>query len=265
MNFNINDLPFSIRQKVDTQPYKYDTIGESESSVIIFNDMALKIEKTNESADREYNALKFLHKKLPVPEIISFEQQDGYNYLLMSKLNGIMACDCINNPELLVIALADGLKQLWNIDIANCDLESTLDKRLSDARHNIDNNLVDINDFEEDTIGPNGFADIEELYQFLVNNKPNEDLVFTHGDYCLPNIFIDRDKTVGFLDLGKSGVADRWQDIALCVRSLKFNVCDINHLPVSAFYKLKAKLYKLLDIKEDTEKLRYYILLDELF
>lgn len=62
MNFNINDLPFSIRQKVDTQPYKCDTIGESEASVIIFNDMALKIEKTNESADREYNALKFLHK-----------------------------------------------------------------------------------------------------------------------------------------------------------------------------------------------------------
>ncbi len=78
--------------------------------------------------------------------------------------------------------------------ITDCALNSTLDKKLKAAKFNIDNDLVDIDDFEENTIGANGFKDINALYSFLLNNKPKEDLVFTHGDYCLPNVFSDGEK-----------------------------------------------------------------------
>lgn len=263
----INKFPDVIYNKIKNLPYKVDNIGESESLVLIFENMVLKIEKTNSQSDNEYEILKWLNGKLPVPEIIEFARLGDYNFILMSKLKGKEAYDKINmqNPELLVKALADGIRQLWNIDINTCPYNSRIDKRLKDAEYNVNQNLVDVDDFNKDTLGENGFKNVDELYEFLLKNKPCEDLVFTHGDYCLPNIFVKRDKTTGFIDLGKAGVADRWQDIALCLRSLKYNICDLYGLSDDEYMKLKNELYSLLDIKEDEKKLRYYILLDELF
>ena len=178
-----------------------------------------------------------------------------------------MACDKMNmqTPERVIEALAGGLKALWKVDISDCPYSSRLEDCLKLAAYNIKHNLVDVDDFNEDTLGENGFKNVEELYAFLMNNKPAEDLVFSHGDYCLPNVFIDGNKAVGFLDLGKAGVADRWKDISLAVRSIKYNICDLYGLRYNEYLKLKNRFYSLLGIEEDKEKLRYYILLDELF
>ena len=39
----------------------------------------------------------------------------------------------------------------------------------------------------------------------------------------MPNVFADGDRISGFIDLGKAGKADRWQDLAICYISLKHN------------------------------------------
>lgn len=264
---DINKLPKKILNQIKDLSYTMDDVGESDSTIAIFENMVLKIEKTSRQSNREYEILKWLKNRLPVPEIIGFEQQDGYNYLLMSKLTGSMACDKMNmqTPERVIEALAGGLKALWKVDISDCPYSSRLEDCLKLAAYNIKHNLVDVDDFNEDTLGENGFKNVEELYAFLMNNKPAEDLVFSHGDYCLPNVFIDGNKAVGFLDLGKAGVADRWKDISLAVRSIKYNICDLYGLRYNEYLKLKNRFYSLLGIEEDKEKLRYYILLDELF
>lgn len=99
-----------------------------------------------------------------------------------------------------------------------------------------------------------------DLYHWLIENKPSEELCFTHGDYFLPNIFIDGNFVTGFIDLGRAGIADKWQDIALCVRSIGYNLrnCDGKDRYVDM-------LFEHLKIEPDWEKINYYILLDELF
>lgn len=260
-------LPNSIKEKINGKSFTLDTLGESDSSVYILDEAVLKIEKTGDNANREAEALRWLNGKLPVPNVIALAKENKYNYLLMSKMHGTMMCDALseNTIDIAVTTLADGLKQLWCVDVSDCPLNSRLSVRLQQAKYNIVNGLVDTDDFEPETIGENGFADLDTLYDFLKTHQPPEDLVFTHGDYCLPNIFTENGKFVGFIDLGKAGIADRWQDIALCVRSLKYNLCDLCGMPYDVFLKAKNRLYSLLDIEENTEKLRYYILLDELF
>lgn len=264
---DINKLPLSIQNHVMNHPYETDRVGESDSKVFLFDNMVLKIEKSCNHSNREYEALKWLDGRLSVPEIIAFEKSDGYNYLLMSRIKSKTMIDDITkcNPYKLVEAMADGIKQLWAIDINDCPLDSRLPSQLLEAKYRLDNDLVDTEDFEEDTLGDNGFKSVDELYKFLKNNQPDEDLVFTHGDYCLPNLFVKDNKTIGFIDLGKAGIADRWQDLALCIRSMKYNYCSIRGLDETEFAELRNYLLRLLNIELDKEKLRYYILLDELF
>jgi len=101
------------------------------------------------------------------------------------------------------------------------------------------------------------------LYLWLEAHQPEEDLVLSHGDYCLPNIFGNKNQLSGFIDIGRMGIADRWQDIALCYRSLRDNM---NGSYGGKVYDFNPNLlFEALKIEKNEEKLNYYLLLDELF
>jgi kanamycin kinase/aminoglycoside 3'-phosphotransferase-3 len=137
--------------------------------------------------------------------------------------------------------------------------------KLIQAKYNIENNLVDMDDFNPETFTTEGFSDVPDLFDFFDSNRPKEDLVFSHGDFCLPNVFVSGRELTGFLDWGNGGVADRWQDIALCVRSFRRNYMEWRGYGEDEYLKYKALLFQELGIEPDEEKIRYYILLDELF
>ena len=81
----------------------------------------------------------------------------------------------------------------------------------------------------------------------------------------MPNIFAYGETISGLIDLGKMGPADRWQDIAIAIRSLGHNF-DGRYSDGKRIFDFKPQmLLNALDIKFDEEKYRYYILLDELF
>lgn len=50
------------------------------------------------------------------------------------------------------------------------------------------------------------------------------DRVVGHGDYSLPNAFLQDGEVTGYLDLGGAGVVDRWADIAVALRSIDYNL-----------------------------------------
>jgi kanamycin kinase/aminoglycoside 3'-phosphotransferase-3 len=79
------------------------------------------------------------------------------------------------------------------------------------------------------------------------------------GRYCLPNVFIDGNAMTGFIDVGRGGIEDKWQDVALCVRSLGYN---LRHTDKQKYVDL---LFSHLGLQPNEEKICYYILLDELF
>ena len=245
---------------------KEDTVGISGSSVLLFEDKVCKIEDFGEESEREYQIMQWLDGKLPVPEVLCRGQKDNKNYLLMSKLPGTMSCaeEYMKQPELLAEVLAEGLKMLWKVDISDCPYSSHLEEKLRMARYNVEQGLVDVDNVEPETFGPNGFANPQALLDWLIEHQPEEELVLSHGDYCLPNVFLKDGKVCGFLDLGRAGVADKYQDIALCYRSFLHNY-DGKYGGGSYGDVNPEILFEKLGIKPDWEKVRYYILLDELF
>lgn len=203
--------------------------------------------------------IKWLQDKLPVPHVYESCNENGKNYLLMSKVKGKMAYSkyWLQRPKEQVHLMAEGLKMLWAVNIRECPYRNDINNKLRLAKYQVDNGLVGIEDCEPETYGKDGFKSPRELLTWLTNNKVEEELVFSHGDYCHPNIFINNSEISGLIDLGRAGIADRWQDIALCVRSIEHNFGK-NSIYVK-------QLFDEIQLEMNLEKTRYYILMDELF
>lgn len=259
-------IPEKIQKLINTKDYKIDDIGMSNSSIYIFDDIVLKMEEVWQESENEYRVMKWLKDKLPVPEVICREIQDGNSYLLMSKVPDKMLCDeyYMKNSELLVDLLVEALKLLWQVDISECPFDAGIDQKLKMAQYNVEHDNVDLDNVEPETFGENGFKNPKALLDWLIQNKPEEELVFSHGDFCLPNIFAKDDKISGFIDLGRAGLADKYQDIAICYRSLKHNFEGKYGGEKYEDFNPDI-LFEKLGITPDWDKVNYYILLDELF
>lgn len=258
-------LPESIRKYVADMDLLPERIGMSGAQVYRCGDMVLKLEPADRESDNNLAMLGWLAGKVPVPEVLAEETVGENRYLLMSRLPGKMACDeaYLAQPEKLVKLLADGLRVLWSVDISDCPCDQTLKQKLANARRQVEYGLYDLDNVEPDTFGPNGFESPDRLLAWLEENRHMEDKVLSHGDYCLPNVFFEDGQISGFLDLGRSGAADRYMDIALCWRSLRDNFNGAYGYTAPHFDP--DLLFRELGIQPDWEKLRWYLLLDELF
>lgn len=255
----IQEFPKALQMLLVGMDCEINNIGRSTAGVYKYYNSKisyyLKIQPILHGLHREYEIMKWLDEKLPVPRMVYFNSYKGFEYLLMTEIKGEILCsECfLNNPEKAVKLLANGIKILQTIPIETCVFDNSLEIKLKEALYNIENNLVDMDDWEK----VNRFDSPMELLKYLENNKPKElELSFTHGDYCLPNILADGDKVNGFIDLGRGGIGDIYQDVALCVRSLKHNFSTDDYTDL---------FFKYLEMEPNWEKVDYYILLDELF
>ncbi len=260
--WDLETLLDELRIKIGKSTWKQVTIGESGAYTYLLSDAQvqnryLKImpQKQKMSMGREVELLRWLEGKLPVPKVLLFTSDTEYEYLLMTEVKGIHSCDPSFTGDLpkLVRLLAKGLRMIHSIDIKNCPFDQRLGIKLKEAEYRAVNELVDEDDFDDIRHGRKAV----DLYQELLVAKPaNEDLVFTHGDYCLPNVIINNGDISGFVDWGRGGIADRYQDLALAARSLEYNFG-------AKWIPLLFKEYGIENI--DYLKIEYYKLLDEFF
>ena len=93
MDSLIQSLPEEIKKNIEGKEYTIDDMGKSGSKVLIFEDMVLKI--TDKPCDDKdaVEMMRWLEGKIPAPQVIVFEEDDSYSYLLMSRVMGKIACD----------------------------------------------------------------------------------------------------------------------------------------------------------------------------
>ncbi len=195
----------------------------------------------NRSLFDEKNRLVWLQDRLPVPCVELFVQDGQLDYLLMSEILGIETSHKVYSNDLpsMVRKLGEAMRLFHNGPIVDCPFDETLAVKMVRAQQRAQADLIPAT-----------------LWAELAAKRPQtEDLVLTHGDYCLPNIILQNGELSGFIDLGRAGVADRYQDLALAVRSLAYNFGE-GWAPL---------LFAAYGIEPDPAKLKFYTLLDDAF
>lgn len=259
-------LPKRIEAYLQKMSFSKDEVGKSAADVYLFDQMVLKIQELDEEAKNEYAMLRWLEGKLPVPKVLCYEEEEGKSYILMTRCQGEGLCSTyyMERPKEQARLLAQALKMLWCVDISECPSDTSLSRKLQMASQSVSLHQVNIEDAEPDTFGEKGFVSPEALLSWLELHCPDEELVLSHGDFCLPNVLAKDGEITGFVDLGKCGVADKWCDIALAHRSIEHNFSGCYGGRSYPGYD-EMNLFQYLHMDPDREKMRYYILLDELF
>ena len=197
---------------------------------------------------------------LPVPAVLQYHEWKGREYLLLTAVAGTDASAPRSSDRYaaVVAALAAGLRTLHATNISACPFDHSRRVRIAAAESRMRAGLVDESDFD----APRQGRSARELYADLVATQPaSEDRVFTHGDYCTPNVLLADDgaggfRVAGFVDCGNAGIGDRYQDLALCARSVASNY-GAEWVPV---------LFARYGIEQpDETRLAWYQLLDEFF
>jgi aminoglycoside 3'-phosphotransferase II len=204
---------------------------------------------------------------LPVPDVLHHSVLGEREWLLTGAVPGIDAAaaavqlrrapDVERATASLVGALAEGLRLLHATDVGKCPFQHPAAARIAEGRVRADRGLVDEGDFDASR---RGWSAVQVVAALETTRPARERAVLTHGDYCLPNVMVRREgdgwALSGFVDCGRAGAADPYQDLALAARSVDFNLG-------SAWVQ---RLFEAAGVSEpDPARLEFYALLDELF
>lgn len=246
-------FPAAIAFLVEGLPLKAVTTGRSSASVWrVGKQFHLKTAAGDNGLAEEAARLNWFVGRAPVPRVIAFERDLSGTYLLTQTVQGVAAHDAAS-PADCVDAIATGLRALHALDATACPFDAQLSVTIERARANAVAGRVDEADFDA---GRAGRRALDLLADVEATRPTDEDLVVTHGDYCLPNVILAANGGVaGFIDLGRAGVADRYQDLALAARSIAYNFGDAYVAPFFAAY----------GIDPDPKRIAFYQLLDEFF
>jgi aminoglycoside 3'-phosphotransferase II len=253
-------VPAAIRPFVEGSHCEPVHIGKSAASVFRVRTRAGTLFlKTCAAADAdglqaEVERLRWLAGRLPVPDVVSFAKDDDGEYLLLTSLPGLNGIEAgRERPADVTIGLAQALKKLHAHPVAGCPFDQTVTAQIERARRRVAARSVDEADFDEERIGRTA---PELLGEVDAGRPADEACALTHGDPCLPNVMFDEARFAGFIDCGRAGVADPYQDLALAARSIGSNL-GREWVPVFfSEYGLRVP---------DERKLAFYRLLDEFF
>lgn len=151
-------------------------------------------------AEPEFARLRWVSRFVPVPRPIDHGTDGVGNRWLRTV--GIPATSAVlgqwrAHPEIVVPELGRALRRFHDrVPLDGCAWTWSIADRLASCGRSAD------------VLGP----------------WPTLDPVVCHGDACNPNFLLDASGScVGYVDLGRLGVADRWADLASALLSLGWN------------------------------------------
>lgn len=169
----------------------------------------------------EHDRLRWLFGRLPVPEVVEYAASNGLACLLIRELPGQPAHRAAAqlDRDALVDRLAAGLRQIHALPV-NDAFDCSVERELASAERLLRTGCVDLAAVQR-AAGEPARALLDRL---AASAAPTTARVFTHGDYCLPNVMIEGERPLGFLDWAAAGAGDPHRDLALAIDSVRDNL-----------------------------------------
>lgn len=183
--------------------------------------MYLKVAECKALA-KEAKLHTYFHRLGLTSELLSYQSGER-DFMLTRRVRGE---DCthamyLEEPKRLVDTLAERLRMLHETPFDACPVTDRMASYFAVAEENYRSGNYDKSHFPDSF----GYRSEQEAYRALTVAKTVlTSRVLLHGDYCLPNIMLDRWKFSGFIDLGGGGVGDRHIDLFWGVWTLGFNL-----------------------------------------
>lgn len=215
--------------KVNRFPY-YETVAKIyrlESDDVLYLKMIEGQKSLN--LERESKILKWVNRRLPVPSLLYYSYVDGVEYQLTTEVKGTPTYKVQpHEREKAVVAMGEAMKLIHSLDSIGCPLDNRIDNRFK--------RIIESGD------------SLDEL-----GERPEEKLIFTHGDLCLPNILVENGALTGVIDWDCAGLSDAYIDLAACTWSIGYNYGE-----KEAKEKWIPLLLETYGEEIDEEKYEYY-------
>ena len=167
-------------------------------------------------------AMSWLQGKLNVPDVVCFHEECETQYLVVTQIVGVSGIHqhAVNDIPNLICEFAFGLREIHSISIDSCPLDRRMGASFSRTEGLIEMGALD----NQIPAGKTRSFLKDELSSIKANLPAEEDLVFTQGDYCLPNILIRDGSLSGIIDWGYAGVGDRHIDFVSADYTIRKNM-----------------------------------------
>jgi aminoglycoside phosphotransferase len=202
----------------------------------------------------EHDRLRWLHGRLPVPEVLAFHMDGEDDLLLLSELPGTPAHRLDASLRAMALqVVVEALRRIHAVPVSDCPFRRTTQDEIAEARVMLARGAIDEQGFEAaNGMSPAaGLARVVELEAAL----PELDIAWTHGDFCLPNVLVHEGRLGGILDWGLARVGDPARDLAMLEGSLRFNFGDA----------AVPELYAIWGAAPPRQRLEFFDLLDQFF
>ena len=187
---------------------------------------------------REWRVLNWIGGRLPVPEPVWFGAEAGRGFLVTGEVEGTPIYLIEGDEREEAVATAAGaLRMIHSLSPGGCPFAYPIEEKVKTIEEKIS-----VDDETE-----------------LRAEMPTEEPVFTHGDYCLPNILVAGEKLGGVIDWDCGGLADPYVDLAWIIGSLEYNFGESETREVWAPLVLDG-----YGIEADESRLGYYRRINEL-
>jgi kanamycin kinase len=167
--------------------------------------------------ERERLMSEFLHGHGMAPAVVGYGATEEGAYLVTEALDGTdgIAAEHLADPRRLAVVFGDSLRRLHELSTDGCPVRD----RDAELRRLAEINLA-AKDYDATYIP----EPLDEAAARFEADRPNDDQVVLHGDYCLPNILLKGFQLSGFVDLGNGGVGGRHYDLYWGVFTLEYNL-----------------------------------------